>query len=56
MFVVLLRRLRLWVLLACGGVLWLVGWLPGRLVACLVWSAAAVAVGWREGYSKPERR
>jgi hypothetical protein len=53
---VVLRRTWLWVALAWGGVLWLLGWLPGRVVAWLVWSAAAVAVGWREGYRKPERR
>ena len=52
------RQIRPWrgVLIALAGVLWLVGWLVGKVSLVVVWAFVAVKVGWLDARATPRRR
>jgi hypothetical protein len=43
-------------LLALAGVLWLLGWLAGWLWRAVLWSGAAIKLGWTDSRAGSRRR
>jgi hypothetical protein len=44
------------VLLPVAGVLWLLGFVAGRIWSAVLWAVAALEIGWTDARTKPRRR
>ena len=43
-------------LLPLAGLLWLLGWLPGKVWSAVLWSGAAIKLGWTDSRAGSRRR